>query len=1289
MFEKLDFFIPRFCLENNATVAELVSDKYSRVFIIDFNSVPVNSVQSDDTSNSSENNRVETLCLTDSIKAMSSIRAIAEHATAEYTAIYISNETFTPTYGLTHRLSRVLADTDVTMLYTDRYETQVTETGNVLRTLHRAEEFLEGSVRDDFDFGGLVIVKTSLLHDFIAEETNDWKYAGWYSLRLYLSRRGEIMHLREPLYEQCETDTRHSGQKQFDYVNPRMREVQIEMEKAFTLHLKAIDAYLAPDEIDNTSVLASLNVEESGLNTFGVKASVIIPVRNRVKTIGDALKSAANQETTFPYNVIVIDNHSDDGTFEVVNNACEQGLDGIHACKSNFKGVICIHPEREDLGIGGCWDLAIHDSRCGEYAVQLDSDDLYSGTDTLQRIIDKFEEEDAAMVVGSYRMVDFELNTLPPGLIDHKEWTDDNGRNNALRINGLGAPRAFKTNVLRLLGIPNTSYGEDYALGLSISRRFRIARIFDELYLCRRWDGNSDALLSNDKVVRNNAYKDGLRTQEIKARKALNRRWKSEIDADKVRWMEREQMLVWPETGERFEALVNQAEHRVLNCKNGAQLIVQHNPVRMVSTGAKTDAESISRRPCFLCSHNRPVNQLQIDVERLYTILVNPYPILPRHLTIPTRRHVPQQFLPHLSVFLRMSWEMPEYFMFYNGPRSGASAPDHAHFQSGERGHMPLEHEWNNYSNKLLKLWPETHEETTELEEHKYNPESGIYLLKEYACPAYVIIGEHPDNDAFMLRKLIKTMHVEEGQSEPDMNILCWRQKGTAGSNDHLVTIIFARSKHRPDCYFATNENEQYIISPGSIDMGGLIIAPRHDDFLRITPSKATEILREVTCTEKQLLQMARDLHQANRRTKTSSHLSDDHTEPIVEVGIMSESQISFNLLSTFRAKGQLVSGHQEVRIAEGGIEWQGNIYAKLTFHALKAEDRFELENVTIGKGFHWQQQERQIFGGNLRFIALEGRLTAINLISVEDYLKSVISSEMSGAAPAELLKAHAIISRSWLMRQILQRRRGKEGDDLGFFTFQRTEDEYIKWYDRTEHSDFDVCADDHCQRYQGLTRSGNPEVAEAIESTRGMVLCHDGEICDARFSKCCGGQTERFSACWDNHDEAYLESTEDPYCGQADSEILARSLNDYDNETKDFYRWKIEISQEELCTLLKEKLGEDFGKIKALEPVERGDSYRIIRLRIVGTNRMLIIGKELEIRRALSPTHLLSSAFDVEPLMDEGTDIPHTFRLTGRGWGHGVGLCQIGAAVMAEKGLSYNDILAHYYHHSEILKAY
>lgn len=434
--------------------------------------------------------------------------------------------------------------------------------------------------------------------------------------------------------------------------------------------------------------------------------------------------------------------------------------------------------------------------------------------------------------------------------------------------------------------------------------------------------------------------------------------------------------------------------------------------------------------------------------------------------------------------------------------------------------------------------------------------------------------------------------------------------------------------------------------------------------------------------------------------------------EPEISVGIVNAQEIHFTLNARFLAKGETVSGNQQVSFEEVGILWNGNVYRELTFTPLDEDSSFSLYDVTIGINFHWERQETQSFIGTLKLVVYEGKITAINILPAEDYLTSVISSEMNATSSLEFLKAHAVVSRSWLLAQIEKRKAmsKKQGD---FFSFVKTDTEYIRWYDREDHTIFDVCADDHCQRYQGITKATNQSVAEAVKATRGQVLMYKNSICDARFSKCCGGITEEFDTCWENKKYPYLtavrddkndtvmpdltieeeadkwiRSTPDGFCNTHDKHILSQILNNYDQETTNFYRWKVRYTQEEIAELIKTNTKCDYGQIIDLIPVERGKSGRISKLKIVGTLKTLIIGKELEIRRTLSDTHLFSSAFVVDkgPQQD---DVPAWFELTGAGWGHGVGLCQIGAAVMGEKGYNYNDILLHYYKDADIRKLY
>ena len=444
--------------------------------------------------------------------------------------------------------------------------------------------------------------------------------------------------------------------------------------------------------------------------------------------------------------------------------------------------------------------------------------------------------------------------------------------------------------------------------------------------------------------------------------------------------------------------------------------------------------------------------------------------------------------------------------------------------------------------------------------------------------------------------------------------------------------------------------------------------------------------------------------------------LKDNHmqvdAQPDVSVGIVSGSQIRFRLDAPYLVEGTLAEGEQTVDFAEKGIHWKGKCYQELTFMPQQSDASFSLFDVTIGVNFHWERKETQTFLGRLKFIVNEDKVCAVNELPVESYLESVISSEMSATSSLELLKAHAVISRSWLLVQ-MQNRKDNHGKSKPMSSEMPTEGELIRWYDREDHTLFDVCADDHCQRYQGITKETSPQVAEAIRQTKGQVLRYDGEICDARFSKCCGGETEEFQYCWENlckpylvalrdapHDEPlqlnveadadrWIRSNPESFCNTHDAKVLSQVLNNYDQETSDFYRWRVEYTQEQLQMLITEKLEIDFGHIIDLIPMERGTSGRLSKLKIIGDRKTLVIGKELEIRRALSKTHLYSSAFVVDALDRNEQGIPQRFVLIGAGWGHGVGLCQIGAAVMGERGYNYNEILLHYYKGATIEQIY
>ena len=695
------------------------------------------------------------------------------------------------------------------------------------------------------------------------------------------------------------------------------------------------------------------------------------------------------------------------------------------------------------------------------------------------------------------------------------------------------------------------------------------------------------------------------------------------------------QLREWQLARNNHEALAHVWCHELVSTKTSTPLRVQYNPARMVSTGANIDKASIAARPCFLCAMNRPKEQSSLDLNDDFEWLVNPFPILPHHFTIAAKEHRPQRILDGYDAMIRATQVLPEgYIVFYNGPKCGASAPDHLHLQAGIGRGIPLV--------EYVLTLPEADEQACQ-------------AIAPFGYMAY-LIRDAEERTTF--DRLYAMLPLMEGEYEPRMNVVALRR------GEQVSLIVIPRLQHRPHCYSAEGDS-RYLISPGALDMCGLIVTPRAEDYERLTAAKATEILCEVGV----------------------------RTEPIIDVGIVQGEELTFTFNTPYTEGDARYEGRQVASLDEGAILFDGTRHECLTFRVCGDEHTsptFSLHGVTIGKEFHWQQQETQTFQGSLQLRIIEGELHAINRIPIEDYLTSVIASEMSGTSSVELLKAHAIISRSWLLAQIgasklkIQNSKLKVGQAYdesdaqqssnpeANFQFSILNSQLIKWYDREAHTHFDVCADDHCQRYQGVSRKVTPQVHEAIRATRGIVLSYKGEVCDARFSKCCGGITELYENCWDDTPHPYLSVVHDPYCNTDDPKILSEVLNHYDQST-DFYRWTVEYTQAELSELVRRRGGFDYGDILDLIPIERGPSGRIVRLQIVGTKATRIIGKELEIRRTLSESHLYSSAFEVEKRED-------SFILHGRGWGHGVGLCQIGAAVMGAQGYSYKEILHHYY---------
>ena len=678
-----------------------------------------------------------------------------------------------------------------------------------------------------------------------------------------------------------------------------------------------------------------------------------------------------------------------------------------------------------------------------------------------------------------------------------------------------------------------------------------------------------------------------------------------------------EQLREWPLAHDNHDALTRVWSRELTSDKLAIPLRVQYNPARIVSTGANIDKASIAARPCFLCAKNRPAEQRAMPLNADFEWLVNPFPILPHHYTIAAKVHRPQRILDAYDAMIQATLALPEeYIVFYNGPKCGASAPDHLHLQAGI------------FDCQLLTA----------------------------NYPYKTLLADSKES----FRKIYDSLPVTDGEEEPRMNVIAFRK------GNHVSLIVIPRRAHRPHCYTAEGD-KHYLISPGALDMGGLIVTPRREDYDRLTADKALDILCEVGV----------------------------RTEPTIDVGIMQGKEIEFTLNSPYHLRNSLRQGTFTAHLTGEGIVLDGTTHDSIELTPCNASATFSLHGVTIGKEFHWQQQETQTFQGSLVLRIIEGELHAINRIAIEDYLTSVIASEMSGTSSVELLKAHAVISRSWLLAQMSPKLKiensklkvGQVCNDIDSppeanFQLSTFNSQLIKWYDREAHTHFDVCADDHCQRYQGVSRKVTAQVLEAIRATRGTVLSYEGEVCDARFSKCCGGITELYESCWDDTPHPYLSVVHDPFCNTDDPKILSEVLNHYDQDT-DFYRWTVQYTQQELSELVRRRGGFDYGDIVDLIPIERGPSGRIIRLQIVGTKATRIIGKELEIRRTLSESHLYSSAFEVEKTVDGN------FILHGSGWGHGVGLCQIGAAVMGAQGYNYMEILRHYYPQAELTQWY
>ena len=772
---------------------------------------------------------------------------------------------------------------------------------------------------------------------------------------------------------------------------------------------------------------------------------------------------------------------------------------------------------------------------------------------------------------------------------------------------------------------------------------------------------------------------------------------------DRIHKFVGDQLSRWPLACDNYRALKN-VRVRELNV-GGLTVKLQFNPARIVSSAAKLNKEDIAKRRCFLCRENRPAEQIMIKFDgrkgKKYHILVNPYPIFPDHLVIAKNRHVDQSIWHRYVDMLDLARKYSSYTFFYNGPKSGASAPDHHHFQAAPAGLIPLVEDVDaliksellcegNVGDSISRneITGQHLQYVTSIQDAK------LYHYDKFTTGVFVLRAETSKSAAKLFYRLLDCADIPEGEKEPMFNLFTYWKDG------EFRSVVIFRSRHRSHHYFSDGP-DHLTMSPGCADMGGVFIVPVEAEYDKMTEELLAEMVQEVSISKEE------DAVITNRLTRT---------QPKLEVGIMSGKEIEFEILTDG-------AGSRKAVLREGKIEYDGALYDELYFEeqnpsTMFAEPTFVLRGVTIGVNFHWERKEDQKFAGALKIIVEDGQLTAVNVVGVEDYLLSVISSEMSATASEEFLKAHAVISRSWVMAQIAASRKSRkveipEGVNnvptlISYLESVRankerenqgSEIEYVKWYDHDDHRHFDVCADDHCQRYQGLTRATGKTVRKAIDSTWGQFLEYNGELCDARFSKCCGGTMEKFSTCWDDVDMPYLQPLPDApghiagdvdngevkcFCDTQDKEILGQVLNNYDQETVDFYRWKVEYGRSEISELIARRSGIDIGLVQKLEPLERGESQRIYKLRIVGSEKTITVGKELEIRRLLSESHLKSSAFEVEYMRAGVTvqtdDVWDTLVLHGKGWGHGVGLCQIGAAVMASQGYDYIEILSHYY---------
>ncbi len=761
-----------------------------------------------------------------------------------------------------------------------------------------------------------------------------------------------------------------------------------------------------------------------------------------------------------------------------------------------------------------------------------------------------------------------------------------------------------------------------------------------------------------------------------------------------------DQLSVWPLAAANFRALKN-VETRSLTV-GGLEVRLQHNPARIRSSAAKVDKASLQARKCFLCAENRPPEQRHLEFEgrkeRKYDVLINPYPIFPNHLVIARNIHTPQSIWHRMTDMTDLARHHPSFTIFYNGPKCGASAPDHFHFQACPHGLMPLEADID----KNIDLMQASGETPEALDYVTSVQDANLYHYGKFTRGVFVLTARTSKSMAKLFYRLVDCLPQREDETEPMFNLLCWYRKSPSqkllgishGRFGEYRAVLLARDKHRSHHYFSDGP-DHLTMSPGCADMAGLFIVPNEDDYAKLNAPLLEEMLSEVSVSEA----VEKNIIWKLTRTQREVH-----------VGVMSGKEICFEMISDGAGKQKVV--YENGRISYNGALYDELLFDSITMSSMFAEPTFMLYDVTIGVGFHWERKQVQKFAGSLKFIVNEDKIIAVNIVGVEDYLLSVISSEMKASSSLELLKAHAVISRSWLLAQIEGRKAG--GTACGNsvkedFTEQGTR-HYVRWYDHKDHELFDVCADDHCQRYQGLTVAVGDNVRKAVDETWGEVLTDNGELCDARFSKCCGGMMEKFSTCWEDKDFPYLKALPDTpeeeqipdltveenvekwitgeipqaeksFCNTSDAAALSQVLNDYDMETRDFFRWQARYTRGELSALISTRSGQDIGLLESIEPLKRGPSGRIELLSIKGSKSSMVIGKELVIRKFLSTSHLKSSAFVVrEEKSPDNNAENDTITLLGAGWGHGVGLCQIGAAMMAVRGYSYRDILLHYY---------